>query len=44
MDLSDVLKVAGAVALVAAGFTIGLTVGLAVFGVLLVAAGVISER
>lgn len=44
MELSDVLKVAGVVALTAAGFTVGVTFGLAVLGVLLVAAGVISER
>ena len=44
MDLSDVLKATGVVALTAAGFTVGVTVGLAVLGVLVLAAGVLSER
>ena len=44
MDLSDVLKVAGVVALTAAGFTISPGVGLVVFGVLLILAGIVTER
>ena len=44
MDLSDVLKVVGVVALTAAGLTVSPGVGLVVFGVLLIIGGIVMER
>jgi len=43
VDLSDVLKIAGVAPLTGAGFTVGVTVGLAVLGALLVVGGLLSE-
>lgn len=44
MDLSDVLKIAGAVAFVAAGFVVGTVAGLVTVGVLLCVAGWLVEK
>lgn len=42
--LSTVLELLGAVALIVAAFNVNTTVGLAVSGVLLLAAGILVER
>lgn len=42
--IADLFQFAGGVALVSAGFTIGVTVGLVVLSVVLVVGGVLMER
>jgi len=44
MELSDMLKIAGAVVLVGAGFVVGIVAGLVTLGVLLLVAGWLVER